>query len=551
LAVNPAYCATVGYSAAQLREQGLTFLVHPDDRGAAEGVLADLVAGRVERSVLETRLVRSDGRSLWTVVTSSLLRDDRGRPLQALGQLEDVTERREAQERLAHQALHDGLTGLPNRLLLMDRLSNALARGARSPGSVALCYLDLDHLKRVNDSLGHAAGDRLIVEAARRITQTVRPGDTVARLGGDELVVLLEGIARAEDGREAAQRIVEALGRPLRVGGVEVHPSASVGLAFSREGSTTAAAMLAEADAALYRAKKGGRARHEVYDESLRVAAAERSETARALREAVEGGKLRAAYQPVVDTGSGRLVGAEAILRWEHPEHGLTEVGRIRSVTEPAGLGGAVLETLLGQATRALARWRAVRPELSLTVGLALADLVDAGLEVRLRGAVGEAGLASDALWLQVSESTYREADGSGATSLADLRRAGFMVALEDFGVGPSSLVSAKTLAVDALQVGAGLVAGLGLVRLDGALVRAVIGLAAVMGVGCVARGVQTEAQRQLLVDLGCPQAQGPLFWPMLDEAEMTALVLAGRPPAGQPLGYAVAPLRRRRGPIV
>jgi diguanylate cyclase (GGDEF)-like protein/PAS domain S-box-containing protein len=326
---NPALARLLGYTVEELCGRTIASITHPEDVALNLHLHGEMVAGRREHYQIEKRYLRRDGSLLWGRLTVSPVRRGEGTPPFVVGMIEDITERKAAEARLSHRAYHDPLTDLPNRLLFGERVAGALAAAERRRGALALLFLDLDRFKVINDSLGHDVGDQLLVAVAARLLACVRPGDTVARLGGDEFTILLAGVGGEEDVTRVATRITGELGRPFPVNGHEIVVTASIGIVIAdpAEGGDSAADLLRYADMAMYQAKGAGKARHAIFDRSLGEAALSRLALEADLRHAIERGELAVAYQPQLDLATGRIAGAEALVRWRHPERGLIPPG--------------------------------------------------------------------------------------------------------------------------------------------------------------------------------------------------------------------------------
>ena len=426
-------------------------------------------------------------------------------------QLGAVIERKRAQERLTHQALHDPLTELPNRALLLDRLALALARLRRRPSSMAVLFADVDRFKVVNDSLGHDVGDRLLVALARRLRDVLRPGDTLARFGGDEFAVLCEDVPEGDVFR-IAERMMDALGEPFVVAGREVFVSVSVGIAVTHDPDQRPHALLRDADAAMYLAKDRGRARFEVFDEAMRDQSTERLLLENALRRAPQRGELRALYQPIVRLADGAMVACEALVRWVHPERGLLEAAQFVPLAEETGIivpiGGWVLE----EACRQAASWPGDGTAPAVSVNLSARQLSRADLVDGVAQALTASGLDPDRLWLEITESVLMEDADTAVDVLGRLRALGVHLCVDDFGTGYSSLAYLRRFPVDALKVDRSFVAGLGKDPEDSAIVEAVVSMAHSLRLSVVAEGVETDDQLARLRDLGCEPAQGFYF---------------------------------------
>jgi diguanylate cyclase (GGDEF)-like protein len=457
--------------------------------------------------------------------------------LQAIANaLANAIERRHEEEEAVHRALHDPLTGLPNRALFEDRLGRALAEQERRGSSVAVIFLDIDHFKLVNDSLGHQAGDELLKAVAPRLKQALRPGDTVARFGGDEFGILLEDIAEESDATQVAERIAAALARPFVVWEREHFVTASMGIAVGGAGQLPEA-MVRDSDAAMYRAKERGRTRYEIFDEAMRVRIAHRLKIENELRSAIEGSELRVHYQPVVSLTSGRIVGAEALVRWQHPVHGLLNPEDFVPVAEESGLIGPIGRWVLETACHEAAAWHAAnldRPPVEISVNMSVRQLGDRELVGIVSRALSATGLDPAALSLELTEGALIEEAASAVETLTELKELGVRLALDDFGTGYSSLRSLRRLPFDAIKLDRSFVERLPDDMADCAMVSAVVSLAQTMKLSVIAEGVETRDQLAVVQKLGCHRAQGFLFRRPVHADELARLLEADRPMVGR-----------------
>jgi len=414
---------------------------------------------------------------------------------------------------LAHQAVHDALTGLPNRLQVADRLEQALARAGRTGSDVTVLFIDLDRFKLINDGRGHAAGDELLVAVADRLRRVVRSGDVVARFGGDEFVVVCEDQTAALEASLVAGRILDALREPVMVDGQEIFLSASIGIAMA-DGTGSPESLLRDADAAMYRAKEKGRARCEFFDATMRTEALDHLETQSALHRALERDELRVFYQPVVDLDSGAVAGVEALVRWQHPQHGLVSPASFIPLAEETGLIVPIGAWVLDQATAQLSRWRerSWGRALTVNVNLSARQLRQPDLIPALMSALLESGTDPALLCLELTETTFMEDARSHREVLAGIQDLGVRLAIDDFGTGYSSLTYLKRLPVSVLKVDQVFVRGLGQDASDTAIVKSVIDLAHALGLVVVAEGVEDGDQVAHLRKLGCDLAQGYFF---------------------------------------
>jgi diguanylate cyclase len=426
-------------------------------------------------------------------------------------------ERKRAEVALAHQALHDALTGLPNRALFVDRLKLALARSGRRHSSVAVLFLDLDRFKLINDSLGHEAGDRVLMEVGERLQQALRPGDTVARLGGDEFTALCEDVPSERAGLTIAERMAEAVRMPFTLGEGEgeVFLTASIGIAMgdgSAHDEGVAESLVRDADAAMYRAKERGKSRVELFDAQLRERAVRRISTERALSRAIEREELRLHYQPQIELGSGRIVSWEALVRWEHPDRGLLTPDEFIPVAEETGLIVPLGAWVLEEACRQAKRWTSVPGAVAdptMAVNLSARQLSQPELRDVVARALTGAALAPERLCLEVTESVLTDHDGAAADMLAALSELGVQLAIDDFGTGYSTLSSLKRFEGDVLKVDRAFVAELGRDSNDGPIMAAIVDLTHALGLRAVGEGVERAGQLAVLRALGCDVAQG------------------------------------------
>jgi diguanylate cyclase (GGDEF)-like protein len=439
-------------------------------------------------------------------------------------------ERKRLEAQLSHRALHDTLTGLPNRALFLDRLGVALDRSRRNNASIAVLFLDVDNFKQINDSLGHAAGDRLLSGLADRLQSMLRPMDTVARFGGDEFTFLFEELANEREVMLIAERIGRAVSPPIHLEEGDTSVTVSIGISLVTDPTMAAEAVIREADAAMYRAKQQGRARYELFDEASRQRALERLELESALRHAVARGELRVHFQPRLSLAAGgsRLVGVEALLRWQHPERGMLAPAEFIELAEDAGLMLPIGQYVLAHSLHKLAGWREQRPDLTLSINVSPRQLEDMSFVTALKNQLAVAGVDPRAVTLDITErATSRNPDIS-TRAVQALKALGVRIAIDDFGTGSSSLASLKQLSIDTIKIHESLVGGLGRDPGEAPLVRAVIDLGHALGVEVVAEGVENDAQLEQLRALGCDAAHGFLLGRPVPEEDVAALLLPG-----------------------
>ncbi len=415
-------------------------------------------------------------------------------------------------ELLAHRAVHDPLTGLPNRILLMDRLAVALAQVERRTSQVAVVFVDLDGFKLVNDTRGHEAGDELLMEAAGRLRHVVRPADTVARFGGDEFAIVAE-VADEDDALVIAERLATTLSAPFKLRSGEAYVSASVGIALARGGEDNPETLVREADAAMYRAKQRGGAGHDLYDASMRERAAQRLDAELALGEALERDQLRLFYQPMVDLRTGALAGLEALIRWEHPEHGMMQPADFLALAEETWQIVPIGKWVLEEALRQGARWRAETGGeiVPISVNVSGRQVTRPHFAATVAAALAATDTEPGMLSLEITESAVGEARATLLT-LSRLQEGGVRLALDDFGTGVASLSALTRYPVDTLKVDRSLVAGVYERSRDSAIVAAILGLGCGLGLAAVAEGIERPEQVGALRALGCQVGQGNYF---------------------------------------
>lgn len=517
--VNPASEAIVGRTSADLVGKRLL----EEMPGNAESGLFDRYAEVVETGrpyTVEHHYVH-EGLDNWFLTTAVKLDDG------FTATLRDVSEQKRLQGALEQQALHDPLTGLPNRLLLQTRIARALDHLRRRPASIAVLFIDLDRFKVVNDGLGHAAGDALLAQVGQRLRAAARPGDTVARFGGDEFVVVCEDLATSHATNRVAQRLLEIGALPVLIDGREIRVTLSIGVVTTQDPDADPVALVRDADAAIYRAKANGGGRVEFFDDDLRHEVIARLDTEVELRRGIDRGELRVHYQPVVSVADHRIVAVEALVRWQHPEHGLLLPGRFIAVAEETGLIVPLGAVVLDQAVRQLAAWRRTTtsaPEF-VSVNLAASQLALPGFAGTVADLLAEVGLSPTALCLEVTETSLIRDPITAHLTLQELAAQGVRIALDDFGVGYFSLAHLQRLPVDVIKIDQSFVAALEHSHDDRALVGALIKLADALGKTTVAEGVETTRQLEVLAELGADLVQGFHFSPAVDPDELVGML--------------------------
>jgi diguanylate cyclase (GGDEF)-like protein len=424
--------------------------------------------------------------------------------------------------------MHDQLTGLPNRALFLDRLGLALERSRRSGAPLAVLFLDFDNFKEINDTRGHAAGDRVLSVLGERLGGLLRPMDTIARFGGDEFTFLFEGFTSEREVVLIADRICQAAGRPLEVDGVQLTATVSVGIAMVGDPTVSPDTIIREADAAMYRAKDRGRSRFELFDEDSRLRANERIEFESAIRQAVERGELRVHYQPhVILHGMNVVNGIEALVRWEHPTRGLLTAGEFMPLADDLGLSVPIGRFVLEQSLVQLSKWRARKPEMTLSLNISARHLRDPALPILLSESIRAGELDPAAIYLELSESGLAEDPDGAIRALRAVKETGVRITIDDFGVGALSLARLTQFPVDALKIHESFVAGLGGDPENATLLGALVELGHALGLDVIAEGVETEAQLEQLREVGCDAVQGYAIGRPVSEEQLEAVLVA------------------------
>ncbi|MFC9593736.1 putative bifunctional diguanylate cyclase/phosphodiesterase [Streptomyces sp. NPDC056944] len=514
LEVNETLTRMFGGMEGPVRSRNVSEWVHPEDGPHVWKLYEELVRGEREHYRVEKPYYRGDGTVLWTNLTVSLLRDAEGRPQYQLALMEDTTERRLLHLRLRYEATHDALTGLPNRTLFFERLEKALAPGENA--RFGLCYLDLDGFKVINDSLGHSTGDRLLVEVADRLQSCVTGGgEMVARLGGDEFVALTTAPGGERDVTELADRILAALATPLRIDGRELTVRGSLGVVEGPAGERTPAEVLRSADITMYRAKSAGGNRFELADPEADARAITRHGLTTALPTALERGEFFIEYQPLVHLGDGSVHGAEALVRWCHPQHGVLGPDRFIPLAEDTGLIVPLGRWVLQEAVRQARFWQTRHSDggpLRINVNLSPTQLHHPRLVADTVDVLERSGLEPGALCLEVTESALIGADEDLLKPLRQLAEMGVDIALDDFGTGYSNLANLRRLPVSVLKLDRSFTRGMQQHPVDPVdlkIVEGIVSLAHSLELAVTVEGVETGAQARQLRDLGCDTAQG------------------------------------------
>lgn len=528
---SPAYQRILGYSAEELEATKSSEQIHPADRGR---VLEAAERARLTGcgQTLEYRMRHKDGS--WRVLesTASTVRNSEGKIEKLVIVNRDITDRKRVEEALAHNAFHDRLTNLPNRALFLDRLQRAITRARRhSDYKFAVLFIDVDEFKVFNDSLGHSAGDELLIQIGRRLAACFRESDTVsrtstessisependslARLGGDEFTVLLEDISNPGDAIRVAQRIQDKWKIPFVIGGQEVVMSASIGIALGLTAGTEAEDLVRDAELAMYRAKRAGKARYEVFDPAMHTSAVRRLKLETDLRRALELQELRVYYQPIVRLKSGKICGFEALSRWQRPE-GLVLPGEFIPVADETGLIVPINCLLLLEACQQLRSWQAHFPSdepLTMSVNVAPRQFAQPDLARDISSIIEQAGVNPATLQLEIVETVAMGDPERAAQVLSDLKATGVRLSIDDFGTGYSSLSRLQRLPVDSLKVDRTFISTMDADPDSQEIVRLIVAMAHTLGLKVIAEGTETEKQVLILKELDCEMAQGYLF---------------------------------------
>ncbi|PYQ17471.1 MAG: diguanylate cyclase [Acidobacteria bacterium] len=527
---SPRWKAMVGAEEDQISDRPSEWFdrVHPEDLDALRADIAAHLQGESTRFHNEHRLLGRDGSHVWVLSRGAAIRDEQGQARRLTGTTTDITERKAAEQLLQHLAVHDALTGLPNRKAFLDRLFRSLRRAQRAGGyQFAILFLDLDRFKLVNDSLGHVTGDQLLISLAARLTDCLRPGDLVAHLGGDEFGLLVDHLQSPFDASHVAERVQKALTAPFKVGGQEVFASASIGVAFSASGYERPEDLLRDADTAMYRAKSLGSGRTQIFDQEMHTRALARFMLETDLRRALERREFCLRYQPVVSLRTGRIGGFEALVRWNHPERGLLLPADFLSVAEETGVVVPMTSWILKEACSQIRAWQALPggASLSISVNLASPDVAQPEVVEAVWEALSASGLAGRHLRLEITESTIMKDLEGVIPLLLALKDLGIGIDIDDFGTGYSSLSYLHRLPTDALKVDRSFV-GRSESPGEAAIVRTIVELAHSLDRQVIAEGIETAAQLSLLRSLRCEYGQGFHFSRPLTPGDAEALIV-------------------------
>jgi diguanylate cyclase (GGDEF)-like protein/PAS domain S-box-containing protein len=519
--VNQAFCDLLGYAAEELRGRTFADITHPDDLERNRALDGKLRSEEIPSFQMEKRYLRRDGGVVHALLRVSQGRDAAGLPIFLVGQIVDITERKRAEEQARHLAYHDSLTGLPNRLLLMDRLSVALSHASRQGQGLALMFLDLDRFKLVNDSLGHGVGDELLKVMAGRLRASVREGDTVARLGGDEFLLLFPDLGRAVDAARLAHKVQQAVARPIDLAGRELFVTCSLGVSLYPEDGEDAETLIKNADTAMYRAKEHGGETCQLYAPDMNARALARLSVENALRKAVAEEQLAVHYQPILDLASGRVRAVEALLRWPQPDGSCIPPAEFVPVAEGTGLIVPLGAWVLRTACRQVRAWQeAGHGALRLAVNLSARQFILPGLVEQVRATLAATGLSAQDLEVELTETSAMANAEATVEALRQLAALGVRAVVDDFGTGYSSLSYLKRLPIAGVKIDKSFVRDVTSDPDDAAIAAAVMAMARTLKLQVTAEGVETQDQLAFLAGLDCDCVQGYLLGPPLPAPE-------------------------------
>lgn len=515
LKVNRAMCAILGYKDDEFLAMDFQSMIFTEDLGITLVKIHELLAGKIANCQMEQRYMHKNGETVWTSWSVSLANDANTESSNLIFQIQDITEKKLFEQKLQHEATHDALTGLPNRALFMKRLGRALHKARRDPKyQVSVLFIDLDRFKYVNDSLGHLIGDQLLVGIAGRLRECMRPPDIVARLGGDEFMILVEGRYYMEKVTRIAERIQRKFVEPFDLSGQEVYSSASIGILHATEKHLTSEDIMRDADTAMYQAKRGGRARHEVFDEEMHTAAKETLQLETDLRKAIEKGEFQVFYQPIYSLITGKIESVEALARWDHPTAGTLSPSKFIPLAEEIGLIDVLGEYVLEKACSEVGTiYESLSNNLlKLSVNLSCKQFAQETLVQRVKEILDKTDFSPRRLKLEITESVFFEYQEQAIEMLHQLRSFGIDLDIDDFGTGYSNLSYLARLPISTLKIDRSFVSP---INDDGAnteIVRTIVAMAKNLDLKVIAEGIETRAQLEALKKLNCESGQGFLL---------------------------------------
>lgn len=513
LRVNRALISILGYSESEFLKSDFQSLIPEPDLGSALIKIHELAVGRINTCQMELRFLHKNGKTVWTLWCVSSASEHNTEGSNLIFQIQDITDKKISEQKLLHEATHDPLTGLPNRALFLDRLTAALQSRVGNPDhSVSVLFIDLDRFKYVNDSLGHLAGDRLLIDISRRLKECLRPNDSIARLGGDEFTILVEGDHDPGEITRIADRIQNKFAAPFHLDSHLVYSSASIGILHASEKHRNAEEMMRDADTAMYQAKRGGKARHEVFDENMHKAAKEALRLETDFRRAVEDNEFEIEYQPIFSLAKRAVTGIEALARWNHPEFGEISPERFIPLAEEIGWIDAFGELILRKACDEVCKFFSAaedRSEMTLSVNLSCRQFASQDLVQRIGRILVETGFNPHRLKLEITESVLFAYHENALEMLDELRMLGVEVEIDDFGTGYSNLSYLARLPISSLKIDRSFISPIDGTHANTEIVRTILTLADNLGLNVVAEGIETEAQLEALRVLGCESGQG------------------------------------------
>jgi diguanylate cyclase (GGDEF)-like protein/PAS domain S-box-containing protein len=528
---SPRWKAMLGYEEHEISHTPEEWFkrVHPEDLEALQTAIKAHLDGHTEHIYHEHRVRHRDGSYRWMLSRALAVRNAQGQATRMAGSRTDITDRKRAEERLQHDALHDTLTGLPNRAFFLNRLKRAIERSkGHEEGLFAILFLDLDRFKIINDSLGHHAGDYLLKEIAQRIDGCLRHGDIVARLGGDEFAILLDRLEDVSDAAHIAERIQQTVAVPVMLNGHEMFTSTSIGIAFSKGNYQQAEDMVRDADTAMYRAKGRGKACYEIFDHTMHAGMLALLQLETELRWAVERQEFIVYYQPIVSLESGRITGFEALLRWQHPTGKIIAPAEFLSLAEETGLIIPIGWWMLRETCRQIKSWQdqySDKTLLTVSINLSNTQFAHPDLVDQVKRILQETGIDPTQVKLEITKGVIMDKDGSATSVVCQLRELGVQLHIDDFGTGYSSLSNLHRIPINGLKIDRSFVSRMSDTGENSEIVQAIITLAHSLGMTVIAEGVETQGHLTCLRDLGCEQGQGYFFAKPVDHMGAEALL--------------------------
>jgi len=523
--VNKALCDMLGFTEAELLLGTFHRITHPDDLSLLVEQLNKLREGTISSLQLEHRFFHKSGQIRWVLLSVATIKGTQSQAANLIFQMQDISDRKQAEKKLVHDAFHDALTGLPNRMFFMDQLKHSVQRFKRQQHApFAVLFLDFDRFKIINDSLGHMVGDQLLIAIANKLRASVRPGDTVARLGGDEFTILLDSLKSPDDAIDLARRLLSNLSEHFKLPDREVFITASIGVALSTNGYEHPEDVLRDADTAMYQAKSLGRARYEIFSPGMRAKAPDLAEIETDLWRALERDELTLDYQPIVSLRTGRIAGFEALLRWLHPSRGMVSPLEFISVAEETGLIIPMGQWVLNQACRQTREWQKrypQKPPLHISVNLSPKQFMQRDLIDQISLALDSGGLSPASLKVEITEGMVMQNVESTMQMLGQLQALGIAISLDDFGTGYSSLSYLHRFPISTLKIDQSFVSSMSNNQESLEIVRTILGLARNLKMEVIAEGVETLEQAVELTAMNCDYGQGYYFSKALNANNM------------------------------